>query len=177
MLEKVKRLVLLVVIITITISNIAYAQTQLEPVPFGPKVTDLKNKEDILNNLQQIKSIRSSLTTIDIRLSSTPEELKSTGVQIDNYIQQMEDVRANLRNHIITYKGSFPDEFFAEQIIFIADSYTISLRHQQLLANSLQNNIEEAKTLFYSSYMIPVYFYMTKADEMVAYIDIYVAYS
>ncbi|WP_271808768.1 hypothetical protein [Clostridium beijerinckii] len=63
--------------------------------------------------------------------------------------------------------------FFSEQISFIAQSFIISLRHQQNLIRALQGNEEEAKRLFYSSYLIPAYYYLTLGDEMTAYIDNY----
>lgn len=170
---KVKRLMLFILLIILTTSNIAYAEIRVKPEPYGPRVTDLKNKEDILNNFRQIKTIRSNLTVIDIKSNSTIEQLKSTDASIQNYIQQIENIRGNLDKHIITYRDSFPDVFFSEQIAFVADSYIISLRNQQVLVRAIENNIDEAKKLFYSSYMIPVYYYLTLGDQMTAYIDVY----
>lgn len=170
---KVRRLILLILLLTLAMSNIAYAEIRVKPEPYGPRVTELRNKEDILNNFQQIKTIRSNLTIIDIRSNSTLEQLKSTDASIQNYIQQIENIRGNLQKHISTYGDSFPDVFFSEQISFVADSYIISLRNQQVLVRAIENNIDEAKKLFYSSYMIPVYYYLTLGDQMTAYIDVY----
>jgi len=174
---KLKRLLILVIIITLIIPNMAYAQNPPKNVPFNVKVTGLENREDILNNLEQIKTIRKNFNTIDIRANSSPEQLQSMDTQLGNYVQQLEVVRANLENHINTYRGSLPDEFFSEQVIFIARGYIISLRYQQLLIRALQNNTVEAKKLSYSSYMISVYFYMARSDQMLAYIDTYFIYS
>jgi hypothetical protein len=169
--KQVKRLIIFILLLTFSIGNPAYAQ--VKSAPFGPKVTDLKNKQDILNNFQQIKTIRSNLTVIDIRPDLTAEQLQTVKTSIQNYIQQMQGVGESLQKHINTYGDSFADVFFSEQIMLIADSYIISMRHQQLLITSIENNIEEAKKLFYSSYMIPVYYYLTLGDQMTAYIDVY----
>lgn len=154
-------------------SNIAYGEVGVKPEPYGPKVTDLRNKEDILNNFRQIKTIRSNLTIIDIKSNSTQEQLKATDTSIQNYIQQIENIKGNLQKHKNTYGDSFSDVFFSEQIAFVADSYIISLRNQQVLVRSIGNNIEEAEKLFYSSYIIPVYYYLTLGDQMTAYIEVY----
>ncbi|EHJ00336.1 hypothetical protein CDLVIII_3783 [Clostridium sp. DL-VIII] len=175
--QKLKRLILLTIFITLIIPNIAYAEVPLKTVPFNVKVTDLKNKEDILNNLEQIKTIRKNLTTIDIRASSSQEQLQTADEHLRNYIQQMESIIAKLKNHINTYTGSLSDEFFSEQVILIARGYIISLRYQQLLVGELQRNTPEAKELSYSSYLITIYFNMTRSDQMIAYIDTYLTYS
>ncbi|EHI96811.1 hypothetical protein CDLVIII_0069 [Clostridium sp. DL-VIII] len=169
--KQVKRLIIFILLLTFSIGNPAYAQ--VKSAPFGPKVTDLKDKEGILNNFQQIKTIRSNLTVIDISPDLTTEQLQATNTNIQNYIQQMQGVRENLQRNANTYRDSFADVFFSEQIMLIADSYIISLRNQQLVIRSIEANVQEAKKLFYSSYMIPVYYYLTLGDQMAAYIDVY----
>ncbi len=169
--KQAKRLIIFILLMTFSMTNQVYAQGPVQTAPFGPRVTDLKNKQDILNNFQQIKTIRSNLTVIDIKSDSTPQELQAVNIQ--NYIEQMQGVRDNLQKHINTYGDSFSDVFFSEQIMLIAESYIISMRHQQFLIRSIENNLEDSKNLFYSSYLIPVYYYLTLGDQMTAYIDVY----
>ncbi|MFW2489797.1 hypothetical protein ACN077_14700 [Clostridium chromiireducens] len=172
--SKIRRVIMFVILITLTLTNIAYAQpTTRQNAPYGPKVEDLKGKEDIIQNLEQMKKIRSNLIIIDISGNSSEEQLKNTDKDLENFIQQLNIVRRNLENHKNKYKDSFPDIFFSEQISFVADSYIISIRLQQNLIRALENNNAEAKKLFYSNYLIPIYYYLTLGDQMVAYIDTY----
>jgi len=174
MTKKVSRLIIFLILITLTTTNIAYAQQTTNPVlPYGPKVEDLKDKEDIIKNFEDIKRIRSNLTVMNITENSTPEELKSIYKDLDYYIEQFNTTRKNLDNHKLAYKDSFSDVFFSEQILFIADSFIISLRQQQNLVRELENHKEEAKKLFYSSYLIPLYYYLSLGDQMVSYIQTY----
>lgn len=62
-------------------------------------------------------------------------------------------------------------------MVAITDCYIISLKHQQLLVRTLENNVEEASTLFYSTYMIPVYYYITQGDQLVAYTQTFMVIS
>lgn len=172
--RKVRHLIALVILITLTMTNIAHAQVTInQAAPYGPKVEELKGKEAIVKNFQEIKRIRENMIIINIKESSTAEELKSIDKELESYIQQFNSIRKNLDNHIASYKDSFPDVFFSEQILFIADSFIISLRGQQNLVRALENNREDAKKLFYSEYLIPVYYYLTLGDQIIAYIDTY----
>lgn len=171
--RKMKRLVALVIIIILTSTNISYAQPTDPSSPYGPKVEELQNKENILKNLEDIKIIRGNLTVININENSTTEELKEVDKNIAFYIKELETIKRNLDNYKLSYKESFPDLSFSEQIIFIADSFIISLRQQQNLIRALETNKNEAKKLFYSSYLLPVYYYINLGDQMIAYIDTY----
>jgi hypothetical protein len=172
--RKVSRLIIFMVLIILTITNIAQAQPTISPeAPYGPKVQDLKGKEEIVKNFQDIKRIRANLSTININANLTPEELKAIDKDLENYIQQFNVIRRDLENHKITYKDSFSDVFFAEQILFVAESFIISLRQQQNLVRALEDNRADAKKLFHSTYLIPVYYYLTLGDQMIAYIDTY----
>lgn len=175
--RKVIRFVVLVLFVILSISNIAYAQTPTKTQPFGPKVTELQDKEDILNSLEQIKTIRANLTVIDVRATTPVEELKIIDGNLQRYIEQLRIIRANLVQHADTYGNSISDVFFSEQIVAITDCYIISLKHQQLLARSIENNVEEASKLFYSTYMIPIYYYITQGDQLVAYTETYIVIS
>ena len=174
MLKRVKRLIIFLVFIIMTMTNISYAQVKESPEsPYGPILEDLKSKEFIIKNIQDIKTIRRNLTTISITQNSTPEELSSTYKDLDYYIQQLNEIKRALDTNIISYKGSYSDEFFSQQVIFIAESYIISCRQQQHLIVSLQEKKIDAQKLFYSSYLIPVYYYLNLGDQMIAYIETY----
>lgn len=175
--KKINYLILLIIFISLSMANTTYAQLiPKQNIPYGPKISELKHKEDILRNFENIKTIRSNLTTINLTGNSTSEQLVTVNTTIKNYIQELETVRQSLENHRKVYSDSNSDTFFSQQISFIGESYIISLRYQQNLIRALEGNVEEAKRLFYSSYLIPVYYYLTLGDEMTAYIDSYFTY-
>lgn len=174
MTRKVSRSIILLILITLTMTNISYAKlTTNQDAPYGPKVEDLKGKEDIVKNLQEIKRIRGNLIVMNITENSTLEELKSIDKDLEYYIQQFNTIRRNLDNHKLSYKDSFSDVFFSEEILFIADSYIISLRQQQNLVRALEDKKVDAKKLFYSNYLIPIYYYLSLGDQMISYIETY----
>jgi len=172
--RKISRLIIFLILITLTMTSVAYAQpTTRQNTPYGLKIEDLKGKQDIIQNLQQMKKLRANLLVIDISENSTAEQLRNTDKTLENYIEQFNGIRKNLENHRNLYKDSFPDVFFAEQISFIADSFIISMRQQQNLIRALEDNRVEAKKLFYSNYLIPIYYYLTLGDQMISYIETY----
>lgn len=175
--RKVIHLIIFVIFITVSMSNIAYAQVSTKSQPYGPRVSDLQNKEDILNSLEQIKTIRANLTIINVKPTTPAEELTTIDTNLERYIEQLRIIRANLVKHADTYGNSISDVFFSEQIVAIADCYIISLKHQQLLLRTIENNVEGASTLFYSTYMIPIYYYITQGDQLVAYTQTYMVIS
>ena len=172
--KRIERLIIFCMLITITIPNIAYAKTNMRyeqektniVEPYGPKIEDLKSKDVIINNLQEIKRIRGNLTAVNISESSTPNELKDVYNRLDFYIQEFIEIKKNLDNNIKTYTNS-------ELVLFIAESYIVSLRQQQNLIIALQEKKVDAKKLVYSSYLIPIYHYITLGDQMTAYVDTY----
>lgn len=171
--KKIGRFIISVIILTFTITNIPYAQPIEPPAPYGPKVEDLKNKEELVRNLRDIERIRKNLSAVNISADSTPDDLEAINKDLEYYIQQFEVIEKKLQNHKVSYKDSFSDVFFSEQILFVAESFVISIRQQQNLIRELGINREEAKKLFYSSYLIPVYYYLTLGDNMIAYIETY----
>ena len=150
--KRIERLIIFCMLITITIPNIAYAKTNMRyeqektniVEPYGPKIEDLKSNE-----------------------------LKDVYNRLDFYIQEFIEIKKNLDNNIKTYTNSFSDKFFSEQVLFIAESYIVSLRQQQNLIIALQEKKVDAKKLVYSSYLIPIYHYITLGDQMTAYVDTY----
>ncbi len=172
--RKISCLLLSVIFMMLAMNNIVYAKSiSVETMPYGPKIQDLKGKDEIIKNLENIKRIRANLIVVAIKESSTNEELQGLNKDLESYLNEINKSKRNLEQHKITYKDSFPDVFFAEEVSFIAESYIISIRQQQNLIRQLQLNQEEAKKLFYSGYLIPVYYYLTLGDQMVTYIETY----
>lgn len=172
--RKISCLLLSMIFMMLVMNNIVYAKSiSVETMPYGPKIQDLKGKDEIIKNLENIKRIRANLIVVDIKESSTNEELQALNKDLESYLNEINKSKRNLEQHKITYKDSFPDVFFAEEVSFIAESYIISIRQQQNLIRQLQLNQEEAKKLFYSGYLIPVYYYLTLGDQMVTYIETY----
>lgn len=172
--RKISCLLLSVIFMMLAMNNIVYAKSiSVETMPYGSKIEDLKGKDEIIKNLENIKRIRANLIVVDIKESSTNEELQALNKDLESYLNEINKSKRNLDQHKITYKDSFPDVFFAEEVSFIAESYIISIRQQQNLIRQLQLNQEEAKKLFYSGYLIPVYYYLTLGDQMVTYIETY----
>ena len=172
--RKISCLLLSVIFMMLAMNNIVYAKSiSVETMPYGPKIEDLKGKDEIIKNLENIKRIRANLIVVAIKENSTNEELQALNKDLESYLNEINKSKRNLEQHKITYKDSFPDVFFAEEVSFIAESYIISIRQQQNLIRQLQLNQEEAKKLFYSRYLIPVYYYLTLGDQMVTYIETY----
>ncbi|MZK52711.1 hypothetical protein [Clostridium beijerinckii] len=171
------RLITFVVFVTVFTSNLAYAQIPSVPQPYGPKISNLQNKEDIINSLNQIKVIRANLTVYNIKPDTPVDELKTLDTDVQRYIEQLRIIRTNLVNHADKYSNSISDVFFSEQIVIIATCYIVSLKHQQLLVRAIESNVPEASTLFYSTYMIPIYYYLTLGDEQIAYTQTYTVIS
>lgn len=172
--RKISCLLLSMIFMMLAMNNIVYAKSiSVETMPYGPKIEDLKGKDEIIKNLENIKRIRANLIVVAIKENSTNEELQALNKDLESYLNEINKSKRNLEQHKITYKDSFPDVFFAEEVSFIAESYIISIRQQQNLIRQLQLNQEEAKKLFYSGYLIPVYYYLTLGDQMVTYIETY----
>lgn len=172
--RKISCLLLSVIFMMLAMNNIVYAKSiSVETMPYGPKIEDLKGKDEIIKNLENIKRIRANLIVVAIKENSTNEELQALNKDLESYLNEINKSKRNLEQHKITYKDSFPDVFFAEEVSFIAESYIISIRQQQNLIRQLQLNQEEAKKLFYSGYLIPIYYYLTLGDQMVTYIETY----
>ena len=63
--------------------------------------------------------------------------------------------------------------YTADMIKLILNSYLLSIRNQQVLMREMDENAINSKNIIYSEYAIPVYYYLTLGDQMIAYIDLY----
>lgn len=55
----------------------------------------------------------------------------------------------------------------------IVNSYLLSIKNQQVLMREMNENMINSKNIVYSEYAIPIYYYLTLGDQMIAYIDVY----
>ena len=164
----IKKLIIIVLVSIFMVPfscEFTYAQERYYPI-----VENLKGKEQLTKELDELKRIRKNMSTINITADLSTEGLNRTNQYINTYLTELNSVRNRLEKHRVTYKDSFSDLYFSEQIQFIADSYIISLRQQQNLLKQLQANNAEAKRLFESDYLTPAYYYITLGDQMYSYI-------
>lgn len=174
MLKKISNFLIAIILVTFTITNVSYAApSDVTTIPLGPNLQDLKGKDEILKNLQNLITVRTNLISILITADSTNEELLSIDKTLSLYRESLNLIRKNLADYALLYQDSFTDILLAEQVSFIASSYIISITQQQTLIRSLQINRKNSSQLFYSNYLINVYFYLTLGDQMLAYIDSY----
>ncbi|WGX75199.1 hypothetical protein QJS64_14180 [Paraclostridium bifermentans] len=165
MIKKLLIIFLVSVFITPFSSQIAFAQDI-----YYPKVENLQGKEQLITGLEELKRIRENMSTINIKADLDSDGLKRANKYITAYLTELNSVRSDLETHRVSYKNSFADLYFSEQIQFIADSYIISLRQQQNLLRQLYKNNPDAKKLFESDYLTPAYYYVTLGDQMYSYI-------
>lgn len=173
--KKLSRSIAAIILIMLTVSSTVYAEPQRqETIPYGPRILNLKGKDEILRNLQQVKVTRTSLININITERTTDEELDDINRQLELYLSQLYVVRNNLEKLRVAYKDSIPDVLFIERIYFIANCFIISITSQQDLVEALRIDKANAVRLIYSYYLIPVYYYMTLGDQVIAYIERYI---
>ncbi|MDO7205168.1 hypothetical protein Q5M85_14540 [Paraclostridium bifermentans] len=67
------------------------------------------------------------------------------------------------------YKDSSSDLFVANQIEIVAFILDSSLQQQALLVDRLVQG--EATDLFFSEYLVSIYYYLNIADEMISYLE------
>lgn len=172
--RKLSRLISAIIFIMLTITSTVHAEPQRQQkMPYGPRIVNLRGKDEVLKFLQQIKVIRGSLINISITERTTNEELDDMNKQLEIYLEQLDVVISNLERYKLTYKNSFEDVFFAERLNFIAHSFRLSIMGQLNLIIALKTDRANALRLFYSHYLIPAYYYLTMGDQIVAYIETY----
>lgn len=172
--RRLGRLISAVILIMLTITSTVYAEPQRQqPLAYGPTVEALKGRVEILRIYRELKGIRQSLININITERTTDKELDDINAQLEVYLGQFDAVRNNLERYKITYRDSFEDVFFAERLSFIAHSFSLSIISQRNLIRALKANRVNSENLFYSSYLIPVYNYLSIGDDIIAFIETY----
>ena len=173
--KKTLNLFIMIILVGALLSpHIAYAQQDITGFSIiGPKIKNLQGKDELMKSYNDLKRIRKNLGTISITSNSTGEELLQINKTLDFYIQELDNVNKNLNTHKVNYKDSFDDMYTADMIKLILNSYLLSIRNQQVLMREMDENAINSKNIIYSEYAIPVYYYLTLGDQMIAYIDLY----
>lgn len=170
-------LVTIIVIAGLLFQNIAYAQENIAQNEYlsiiGPKIENLKGKNDLIRYYNDLKRIRGNLGSISMNSNSTEEELNQINATLEFYKQEITNIDRELESHKEYYKDSLDDVYTAEMFQVITDNYLLSIMSQQILIREMNKNTIDSRNLFYSEYLIPVYYYLTSADQMIAYIDLY----
>jgi hypothetical protein len=130
---------------------------------------ELKGKEDLIKYFNEIKRIRSNMNTIDINAETAKQKSDSIKKQIASYSAELKTLLNLLSRHKSVYKDSTADIFVANQIEIIAFILDSSLLQQSLLVDRLAKG--ENTELFFSEYLVSIYYYLNIADEMISYLE------
>ena len=161
-------------ILIMSIGMIANAQPLTsEYSSFGPTLENLKNPKILSQSLNELKRIRTNLLSIKITADTPTEDLVRIDKELDFYLNEFHNIRRSLSDNALELKDSASDSLFSEQVAFIATSYILSTTQQQNLIRSLIENKNDSKNLFYANNLIPVYYYITLGDQMMAYLETY----
>lgn len=130
---------------------------------------EIKGKEELLKHFNDIKRIRNNMYTISINAETAKEKQDSIQKQISSYSSELKTILNRLSRFKIQYKDSPADLFAASQLELIAFILDTSLSQQSILVDRLAKG--EATDLFFSDYLVSIYYYLNVADEMIGYIQ------
>ena len=166
--------IMIILVGTLLSPHALYAQQNTSGFSIlGPKIENLQGKDELIKYYNDLKRIRKNLGTISITSNSTKEELLQINRTLDFYIQELDNVNKSLDMHKANYKDSFDDVYTADMFKLIVNSYLLSIKNQQVLMREMNENTINSKNIVYSEYAIPIYYYLTLGDQMIAYIDSY----
>lgn len=159
-----------IMLVTITSSTI-YGIDKSYKIYSAPAqiAQELKGKEDLIKYFNEIKRIRSNMNTIDINAETAKQKSDSIKKQIAFYSAELKTILNLLARHKSVYKDSTADIFVANQIEIIAFILDSSLLQQSLLVDRLAKG--ENTELFFSEYLVSIYYYLNIADEMISYLE------
>lgn len=160
---------LLLISLFITNSSINFAQESTSSVP--TMLQNLKGKDELKGYINEIKSVRSNINTINITSSTTKEEAAEIKKQITYYLSQLSSINTSVKNFETRYSDSQPDLLFANQIKILIEVYEMSLNQQLSLLDAVIENSFESSKLFYSDYLVYIYYYLNLGDQMLSYIN------
>ncbi len=162
--------IILLLISFITTNNYAcFAEQANSSVP--KMLQDIKGKDELTGYINKIESIRANISTIDISPATAKEKPDEIKKQINLYLSELSAIQNSLKNFDKKYSDSQSDLLFSQQISIIVNVYNMSLNQQLTLLNALIDNEYEASKLFYSDYLIYIYYYLNLGDQMIAYIN------
>lgn len=136
-------------------------------------IQDLKGKDEIVKNLEEIKRIRNQMYTIDMNSLTAKNKSAELEKQINFYRNELNSVKNDIDVFKKTYSNSYEDTLLAEQMSFIVYSFDLTLAEQFNLLQRLKTGDIDASKLFFSDYLTHIYFYLNLGDQMLAYIDTY----
>lgn len=160
---------LLLISLFITNSSINFAQESTSSVP--TMLQNLKGKDELKGYINEIESVRSNINTINITSSTTKEEAAEIKKQITYYLSQLSSINTSVKNFETRYSDSQPDLLFANQIKILIEVYEMSLNQQLSLLDAVIENSFESSKLFYSDYLVYIYYYLNLGDQMLSYIN------
>lgn len=140
--------------------------------PNASQITSaLKGKDELIKNFNDIKRIRNNINTISINSQTAKDKLQSIQKQINSYSSELKSILNSLSKHKATYKDSVADIFIANQLEIIAFILDSSLQQQLLLLDTVISGNTESTDLFFSEYLVSIYYYISVADEMLHYME------
>lgn len=160
---------LLLISLFFTNSSLNFAQESTSSVP--AMLQNIKGKEELKKYINEITSVRSNINAININSSTTRKDAVEIKKQITFYLSQFSSIKNSLKNFETRYNNSQPDLLFANQIKILIEVYEMSLNQQLSLLDAVIENSFESSKLFYSDYLVYIYYYLNLGDQMLSYIN------
>lgn len=159
-----------IMLLTITSPTIYGVDKSYKTSSAPPQISkELKGKEELIKYFNEIKRIRNNMNTISINAETAKQKSDTIQKQITSYSSELKTILNLLTRFKVIYKDSPSDLFVANQIEIIAFILDSSLQQQALLVNRLAQG--EATDLFFSEYLVSIYYYLNIADEMISYLE------
>lgn len=165
----------LIIILLCIIPKFSYANeiSQEYNLYIPPTLKNLQGKKEYTEKLKEIKNIRSNLSVMNVNALTAKENYDKLQKDIVFYISELDSVDRELNSIKKQYSSSKPDQVFGTQLQFTVQSIKLSLDEILILLDSIKANEPQGSDLFYSDYLVHIYFYLTLADQMIAYVDNY----
>ena len=160
---------LLLISLIVTNSSISFAQESTSSIPVI--LQNIKGKNELKGYINEIESIRSNMSTININSSTTKENANEIKKQITLYLYELSSINNSIKNFEVKYSDSQPDLIFANQIKILIEVYQMSLNQQLSLLDAIIENSFESSRLFYSDYLAYIYYYLSLGDQMISYVN------
>ncbi|SCI84764.1 Uncharacterised protein [uncultured Clostridium sp.] len=167
-----KKFVLITVLLLsfiITNSCIVLAEQSRSTVPV--LIKNLQARDELVGLFNEAKRIRSNISTININTVNAKDKATEIKKQINFYLTEISSLEKSLSDFDKKYANSQSDLLFSEQIKSILNAYKMSLNQQLNLLDALVNNDFDASKLFYSEYLIYIYYYLNLGDQTMAYMN------
>lgn len=159
-----------IMLLTITSSTIYGVDKSYKISSAPPQISkELKGKEELIKYFNEIKRIRNNMNTISINAEIAKQKSDTIQKQITSYSSELKTILNLLARFKVVYKDSPSDLFVANQIEIVAFILDSSLQQQSLLVERLAHG--EATDLFFSEYLVSIYYYLNIADEMMSYLE------